>query len=417
MINYNFYDETEAVSTGDIRVYDNTLFEALSNISAVAIGDASNIPVFNKNWKKSTNNKYIDVVEIDKKTSLILLDLSVDDITLALPNPELNKDLKVLIKISSGGNSFTLTTHDSGTFIDYDTLSISYANLTNVKQFYTTGIGWTKLSSDGIMSPFLSSSNNVILFTDVTDTITLIGDNFDNNMEVFLGNNVTVNSVTAISPTELIVSYTTTSALQAGDNISITRDNVPHFGQNIQCIVTDVVTGTGVAGNFLTNFTSGGVGEALWGSDWQLEIFGLVNSIDQYFMSSSAGTPSGSTGPTAGYDGNYAFIETSNPNNGVGNYGQVTTTNFNELTQISFMYHMFGSAMGALVLYSQNVDNSWTERWRRDGQQQTAQGDAFLSSGNIDASTWGAMGLRFVFEAPSGYQGDICLDDISIVSI
>jgi len=283
----------------------------------------------------------------------------------------------------------------------------------SISLFSTKAIG----GKASTIQPYVSTTGNTLLLINTTNDITIRGDYFDENLEAYLGDEVTVNNITFISPQEIIINCTTNSNAQTQTNLIISRNGESHFGESPTIEVSTTLVGTGVSGTFITNFNSGGTGNTLWGADWDLEIFGAINSLDGYFASSNAGTSSSDTGPNAALDGtNYAFVETSMPNNGVGNYGQVTTTNFHEISLIDFYYYMHGSNTGALVMLSQNGDNSWTERWRQDGQFQ-ADGASAWERATIYANTWNAKAIRFVFEAASGYMGDICIDNLAITSI
>lgn len=253
--------------------------------------------------------------------------------------------------------------------------------------------------------------------TSTTADLVLEGNYFDEQINIDLGPSVTINSLNNITPTSMTVNYTTSASTQTPTPVSMTRGSLSHFGNTPTIEVSNVLKGTGSAGTFTTNFDGGGSGQTAWGADWTLEIFGNVNSFDGYWNTSNGGTPSNNTGPASSFDGtNYLHTEVSDPNFGVGQYGQATTTNFRQLTQIDFDYFMYGAEIGALVVETQNADNTWTERWRRDGQQQTADTDAWLHA-TIDASTWDAKATRFIFEAATNWAGDVAIDNIVITSV
>jgi hypothetical protein len=291
-----------------------------------------------------------------------------------------------------------------------------YYNTIDSSLYVWNGTVWVS-TIDTTIQPYVTTVGNILLLTNTSSTITIDGGNFDEHMEIDLGNAVTINSVTTISPKKVTISYTTGSAIQSPTNLVISRKGVTHFGENPTIEVSNTLVGTGTSGTFMTTFNGGGTGPTLWGADWNLEVFGAVNLVDGFFSSSNAGTLSGGTGPNSALDGTYyAYVETSGTNSGVGNYGQATTTNFHEITLIDFYYYMYGSNIGALVVLSQNGDDSWTERWRQDGQYQTNQTSPWERA-TIYANTWNAKAVRFVFEAATGYMGDICIDNLAITSI
>jgi len=325
------------------------------------------------------------------------------------------------VNFASGLSSYDLTTEftrdeiyfsaDLQTSVDAGDVVLTSGGIgiPNIQAFY-----------DGLidqLQPYLSSDQNIVLLDNLTSDITIQGDNFDENVSVYFGDEVTINSISVTSPQEMVVNCTTGAVLQPATNIIIKKGSSEHFGETITCTITDVLIGTGSAGTFTIDFDAGGTGQSAWGADWDLEIFGNVNSIDGFFPTGTT-TPSGNTGANtvSPQGGNFGFNECSNPNNGAGQYGQATTSNFREVQSIDFYSYMYGSDIGALVVLSQNADNSWTERYRQDGQIQTAQGQAWTTV-SIDATSWEAKAIRFLFEASSGYMGDICLDNISITSV
>jgi hypothetical protein len=127
-----------------------------------------------------------------------------------------------------------------------------------------------------------------------------------------------------------------------------------------------------------------------------------------------AGTPSGSTGPTAPYAGSfYAYVETSFVNPG----DEALLTAILDLTglintEIDFVYHMYGDTMGALYLeVSTDGGNNWSSLWDRSGDQ----GNAWYTQ-NVDLSAHDGdlIHLRFRGVRGSDFRSDIALDDISI---
>ena len=277
------------------------------------------------------------------------------------------------------------------------------------------GIYWKETYaklSDVIIRGYTESCDTNLLKTNTTEDIVITGQYFDSNIEVSIPT-VTINSK-IIKPNTITLNVTT-SDVTGTQNIEISKNGVPNDGNQLTLEITDALTGSGPAGTFLTNFNNGGRGSKLWGPDWDLEIFGKVNSIDRYFVSSKSGTPSYRTGPKSGIDGYYAFCESSNPNNGNGQYGSATTSNFREIQSIDFDYFMYGSNMGDLSVQGFN-GSTWTNLDVLSGQQQSSQSDKWLHK-TIKCSN--LTKIRFLFSSPkyaTGYRADICVDNISIVS-
>jgi len=263
--------------------------------------------------------------------------------------------------------------------------------------------------------PYLESMSSDIVLQNQPKQITIKGGNFDDTVEVQI-DNCTV-QIDNITPTEIVITVN-------GLNVSTSKVKVKmcdkySYGTELFLTTSDKILGDGPAGEFLTAFNTGGTGDSLWGPDWNLEINGNINSINNYFASSRAGTPSSSTGPSAPMNSGdyYAFVETSNPNNGNGQYAFASTTNFRELTEISFDYHMYGSGMGSLTVQGTTDGLAWTDIGSLVGQQQTKQNDKFRNA-TYQCSNYNE--IRFCFnytQASTTYTSDIALDNIKITSI
>jgi len=264
--------------------------------------------------------------------------------------------------------------------------------------------------------PYISTSESIVLRQNENKSIIINGGNFDPDVTLNFGPQITVNGFDSITDNQMVVNITAGSSNQIETDIVMTKGSTQSFGNVPTIKVIDSAMGTGPQGTYEWGF-NGGSGLGAFDGNWTLEVFGDINSVDDFFMTSDAGTPSNGTGPNSGVDGYYLFGEKSNPNYGTGNYGQMSTSYFRILTEVSFYYHMFGDGIGALVLQSKDSDGIWTERWRRDGEQQSNQSDPFLYTGTIDASSWDAVMLRFVFEDGGYYDGDIAIDKIKFVSI
>lgn len=313
------------------------------------------------------------------------------------------------------GTGFTMTFDENKNYIAI--LSTDTEIVTPVQDDFA-GLWKNYSGSGGGIRPYVSTLGDIGLTTNTTNDVIIQGDNFDNNTTVYLGDEVTINYIVP-TPTQLLVNYTTSANIQASTPIEVKNGDLVHFGNTVNCFVLDVVVGTGPAGIFLTNFNGGGTGQTAVGANWFPETFGNIISPDTFFLTSNNGTPSSNTGPIGNFDGtNFLFNETSGVNSGAGSYGQITTSYFRELTHVDFDYYMYGADIGALVVESQDQNDVWTERWRQNGQspihpnQTSGWGQAPL-----DATTWNAKAIRIVFEAASGFTGDICIDNLQLTSI
>ena len=122
----------------------------------------------------------------------------------------------------------------------------------------------------------------------------------------------------------------------------------------------------------------------------------------------SGGTPSGSTGPTSGYNGGtwYWYMEASSPRVN----GDVFEISYdgsicNVVGFISFAYHMFGSNTGSLSVIAADGRTMWT----RSGQQNTQPNWMYAEQIMVDSS-----GFTFRGTVGSGYAGDIAIDDVTV---
>lgn len=127
------------------------------------------------------------------------------------------------------------------------------------------------------------------------------------------------------------------------------------------------------------------------------------------------GTPTSSTGPSSGIDGDYyLYIEASNYSTGNQALLQAAfdfSGVFNPT--IDFAYHMYGGAMGSLYLEaSVNDGGSWTALWSESGDQgnlwltNSVSLLAFVGNTNVQ--------LRFRGVVGSDFRSDMALDAIVV---
>jgi extracellular elastinolytic metalloproteinase len=129
----------------------------------------------------------------------------------------------------------------------------------------------------------------------------------------------------------------------------------------------------------------------------------------------TAGTPSGSTGPTAASAGSYyMYVEASSPN-----YPSKTTY-FNSpcfdlsgasAATFTFDYNMNGAAMGSLTLQASTDGATWSDAWTISGDQGTAWKSASV---NLASYAGAEVRLRLKGTTGSNYTSDICVDKIEL---
>ena len=109
------------------------------------------------------------------------------------------------------------------------------------------------------------------------------------------------------------------------------------------------------------------------------------------------------------FTGYYIYIEASGNSNKTARIisPAISTTG---TVCVSFWYHMYGAHINMLSLYS-NTGGSRGLLWQKSGNQ----GNKWIN-GRVDATV--NNGDKVIFEGKTGisYQGDIALDDISILS-
>ncbi|WP_299252982.1 T9SS type A sorting domain-containing protein [uncultured Aquimarina sp.] len=136
----------------------------------------------------------------------------------------------------------------------------------------------------------------------------------------------------------------------------------------------------------------------------------------------SGGTPSNSTGPSSGADGNfYLYVEASGNGTGFPNKRAILNSPCLDFSSVNtptlnFQYHMFGSAINSLTVEAR-TDNTgnWLSVFNRSGDQGN-----IWNGISIDLSDYAgdsSVQLRFnvvTGSGGSGWQSDIAIDAVSI---
>lgn len=132
----------------------------------------------------------------------------------------------------------------------------------------------------------------------------------------------------------------------------------------------------------------------------------------------SGSTPSSGTGPSSAAAGSwYMYVEASSPNypskNTLFNSPCFDMSSLSS-PEISFQYHMLGSAVGTLDLEASLDGSAWTTVWTLSGDQGSS-----WNSTTVDLSAYGGnaeVRLRFSGTTGSSWQGDLCIDDITVAN-
>ncbi|HAA18345.1 MAG TPA: hypothetical protein DCP28_06090, partial [Cytophagales bacterium] len=152
---------------------------------------------------------------------------------------------------------------------------------------------------------------------------------------------------------------------------------------------------------------SGGMG------DW------TNNTGDDFnWTARSGGTPSNNTGPSGAVEGSfYNYTEVSGANY-PSKVAIMTSPAISLAGQseagLTFSYHMYGASnMGGLVLEASSNGSSWSNVWSRSGNQGNQW---FTSDVDLSAYAGGNVYLRFVGTSGSTWQGDMCVDAITVTN-
>ena len=132
---------------------------------------------------------------------------------------------------------------------------------------------------------------------------------------------------------------------------------------------------------------------------------------------SSGGTPSSATGALSANSGS-KFFYTEASGAGVGDTAILNSpsVDLSSLTTpfLEFYYHMFGNQIGSLSVEVFD-GTTWTNEVTLTGAQQASQASSWNQQ-YVDLSSYsGIVKMRFIAVSNGTYEGDISLDDISVV--
>lgn len=272
--------------------------------------------------------------------------------------------------------------------------------------FICNASGWVPMATNA-GAPYINVSVDLFMSPGTTQTLTITGANFlPTSVVSFPGFPGTINTTTVLGPTQIEVNVTTTAAQATYDivinNSGLTNTTWP--GNGVGAFEVAAVTGTGVAGTYTENFEAG------LGS-W------TDSGLDQPWIRDNGGTPSNGTGPTVGAGGSAFYVFTETSGNGTGypdmEFG-LETTDFATAQSVAFDYHMVGGSIGTLELQTRYL-GVWTTRFSLTGQQQAAQGDAYLNQ-SVDLSSFQVEAIRFLYTSTTNWDADAALDNIVIIS-
>ena len=147
--------------------------------------------------------------------------------------------------------------------------------------------------------------------------------------------------------------------------------------------------------------------------DWTNLVNGLEDGID--WRTHNGGTASNGTGPSSGYGngGKYLYLEASGGCNFEEAilYSPCIDLSSSFAPELEFAYHMYGSAMGTLIVEIFN-GTSWSTLLNESGDK----GNTWqVETVDISAYAGDTVLLRFRGITGGGYQSDLAIDNISVV--
>lgn len=160
--------------------------------------------------------------------------------------------------------------------------------------------------------------------------------------------------------------------------------------------------GVGTPGTFQNGWSTANIGTFPW-------------------YANAGATPSNYTGPSVDHtmgtsSGKYLFTEAS-VYNGTGNEAILVSPCVNLMgissAKVSFWYHMYGATITALRMDVYHLGNWISDVKVITGQQQTAEGDAWIQT-TVDLSAYvgSSIKVRFRVVHPYDYQCDVAIDDV-----
>lgn len=137
----------------------------------------------------------------------------------------------------------------------------------------------------------------------------------------------------------------------------------------------------------------------------------------EWEITNSGTTGSSGTGANSANSGsNYFYTEASGAGIGDTTILESPSVDLSSLTTpfLEFYYHMYGNQIGSLSVEVFD-GTTWTNELTLTGAQQATQASAWNQQ-YIDLSSYsGVVKMRFIAVSNGSWEGDICLDDISVI--
>jgi len=139
------------------------------------------------------------------------------------------------------------------------------------------------------------------------------------------------------------------------------------------------------------------------------------------FGTRNGGTGSAATGPDSDVSGtgNYIYTEYSATTEPFGQISSpyISISNSFPNPELSFAYHMYGSAIDSLSVWAESPSGSLTWLWGASGEKQSSNADPFLNA-QVNMAPFAGDTLRIVFRGHgTGFNADIAIDEVEIDSV
>ncbi len=233
------------------------------------------------------------------------------------------------------------------------------------------------------------------------------------------------------------------SAVSGASSYTVTVDGNESTVTGLSFSATGLTPGTSYACSVVANCSEGGSGAAsntnvTTTGTTPISCNGTVGSFpyaesfesgdgwtqlggdDGNWYRTSGSTPSSGTGPSSAGDGSsYLFLEAST-NGSPGQIGNNATAVLESpcfdlagesSATFSFQNHMYGTAVGSLVLQASTNDATWTDLWSQSGNQGNQWNDVEVS---LDTYAGGTVKLRLVGTTGNGWSSDIAVDGLGL---
>lgn len=170
--------------------------------------------------------------------------------------------------------------------------------------------------------------------------------------------------------------------------------------------------GTGPAGTYNESFEDINIVLQNWYTPINFPI--ISNTLDSTTTGAwnikSSSTPSSGTGPSGAQNGTYFIYAEQSSGANVYTY-KLRTSYFNKLTTVSFYYNMTGSNIGTFKFNVYRQGN-WENKYI--SSTDTGTGWVLVS---LDLTGLNVEEIEFEYSGATGYQGDFCIDNVTITSV